>query len=59
MAALKPSLPILSFFLLLSLYSNTFIHTALADGVTPEEAKQLRDEVIPIQFSQLSFPIIL
>ncbi|VVA33300.1 PREDICTED: ER [Prunus dulcis] len=45
MTALKPSLPMLSFFLLLSLYSNTFIHTALADGVTPEEAKQLRDEV--------------
>ncbi|BBG92416.1 Glycosyl hydrolase family 47 protein [Prunus dulcis] len=45
MTALKPSLPMLSFFLLLSLYSNTFIHTALAAGVTPEEAKQLRDEV--------------
>ena len=31
--------------LLVSANPNAFIHRALAEGVTPEEAKQLRDEV--------------
>ncbi|KAF3456902.1 hypothetical protein FNV43_RR01556 [Rhamnella rubrinervis] len=45
MEALKLSTPILYLFLLVLLYNNVIIHRTLADGVTPEEAKQLRDEV--------------
>lgn len=45
MEAPKPLFQILLLFLLVSAYPNAFIHTALAEGVTPEEARQLRDEV--------------
>nr|XP_048333092.1 alpha-mannosidase I MNS4 isoform X2 [Ziziphus jujuba var. spinosa] len=46
MEAPKLSTPILFLFLLLLLlHPNILLHTALADGVSPEEAKQLRDEV--------------
>ncbi|XP_059446936.1 alpha-mannosidase I MNS4 [Corylus avellana] len=45
MEAPKPLSQILLLFLLLSAYPNAFILTALAEGVTPEEARQLRDEV--------------
>ena len=52
MQSLKPSVPILlSLFLLFSAYSDIFLHKTLADGVTPEEAKQLRDEVSFLQSS--------
>lgn len=32
--------------LVVVLYPNVVVRTTLADGVTPDEAKQLRDEVI-------------
>ncbi|KAJ7979950.1 alpha-1,2-Mannosidase [Quillaja saponaria] len=45
MEVLKTSMQITSIFILVSFCSNFFVHRALADGVTPEEAKHLRDEV--------------
>ncbi|KAL5542102.1 hypothetical protein UlMin_009812 [Ulmus minor] len=47
METLKPKLPIhsLFFFFFLVLYPNLMLHQILADGVTREEAIQLRDEV--------------
>ena len=50
MEAPKPFFQIVLLFLLVSAYPNAFIQTALAEGVTPEEAKQLRDEVNPIKY---------
>lgn len=43
---------ILQFLLFLLLFS---LHKAVAEGVTPEEAKQLRDEVKKINFSSLVY----
>lgn len=44
-------LPIFYLLLLVSISSPIFIQNSLADGVTPHEAKQLRDEVlIPFSF---------
>lgn len=54
MEAPKPLFQILLLFLLVSSYPNAFIRRALAEGVTPEEARQLRDEVTPVE--SLSFP---
>ena len=45
MEAPSTRLPIFFIFLLLSVSSPIFIQKSLADGVTPDEAKQLRDEV--------------
>lgn len=45
MEAPSLQLPFFFLFLLLSISSPIFIQNSLADGVTPDEAKQLRDEV--------------
>ncbi|XP_062108214.1 alpha-mannosidase I MNS4 [Humulus lupulus] len=48
MEAPKPKFGVISFlflFLFVVLYPNVVVWRTLADGVTPEEAKQLRDEV--------------
>lgn len=51
MEAPSLQLPFFFLFLLLSISSPIFIQNSLADGVTPDEAKQLRDEVlIPFLF---------
>ncbi|KAG6727127.1 hypothetical protein I3842_02G115500 [Carya illinoinensis] len=45
MEAKKPVFQFLWLFFFVSAYHNAFMRRALAEGVTPEEAKQLRDEV--------------
>lgn len=45
MEAKKPVFQFLWLFFFVSAYHNAFMRRALAGGVTPEEAKQLRDEV--------------
>ena len=46
MEAPSAQLPFFFLFLLLSISFPIFIQNSLADGVTPHEAKQLRDEVL-------------
>jgi hypothetical protein len=55
MEAPKPLFQILLLFLLVS-STNAFIRRALAEGVTPEEARQLRDEVTPVESLSSPFP---
>lgn len=45
----------LHLFLVSLISSHLFIHAALADGVTPNEAKQLRDEVLSLALFSVKF----